>query len=101
MDILIVVKDFGSNIIVVGDINSDLEKPKNCVTGTLEVQGFKNCVTQPTCFKGQSKNFIDVILTNVPTRVQGVECFDTGLSDCQHMVLFSTKVHIPVRDQGK
>ncbi len=89
------------NSVIVGDINLDVLKQKNCVRDTLGVQGFKNCVTQPTCFKGQNPTSIDAILTNVPKRVQGVECFDTGLSDFHHMVLFSTKVHVPARQPRK
>ncbi len=42
--------------------------------------------------KQSKKTFIDVILTDVSKMVQGGECFDTGLSDFHHMVLFPTRV---------
>ena len=59
--------------------------------------GSKNVVVYPTCHKGDTGSLIDLVITNVPKRLQNVTCLDVGLSDFHDLILFSTKQHVPKR----
>ena len=61
----------------------------------------KNIVSQPTCFKSEKPTSVDVVISNVFKRLQCVFCYDTGLSDFHHMVLFATKIHVITRKPRK
>ena len=61
------------NVIVCGDMNIDVLKT-NCLQDVLEVQGFKNIVTKPTCYKLTNNTLIDLVLTNVHRRFKNVDC---------------------------
>ena len=84
-----------SNIIVMGDLNINMNVGNHCISDVFDIHGIKNIVTSPTCFKGSNPTLIDVVLSNVPKRLQGTFVFDTSLSDFHHMVCFATKIHIP------
>ena len=66
----------------------------NQITDWLEINGLKNIIKEPTCFKG-CLSLIDVIITNKPKRFQNSVSVDTGLSDFHNMVCVSTKFHLP------
>ncbi len=86
----------GCNFIITGDFNVNVLK-SNCLKDIFEVNGVKNMVNVPTCYKSKIPTCLDLVVTNVHKRIQYVTCFDTGLSDFHHMVCFSTKFHIPPR----
>ena len=85
------------NVILVGDININMSKPPSTINDALEVYGFVNIVNVHTSHKSNNGTIIDVILTNVPKRLQHVTAVDTGPSDFHSMVCFSTKFHVPVQ----
>ena len=60
------------NVIACGDMNIDVLKT-NCLQDVLEVQGFKNIVTKPTCFKSINNTLIDLVLTNVHKRFKNCQ----------------------------
>lgn len=93
-------KNVCPNLVIVGDINIDFLK-RNVINDILDVHGMKNIVTNPTCYKGKNPSCIDVVMSNVYKRLQGVFCYDTGLSDFHRMVLFATKIHVPCRKPKK
>ena len=82
------------NVIVCGDMNIDVLKT-NCLQDVLEVQGFKNIVTKPTCYKSTNNTLIDLVLTNVHKRFKNVDCILNELSDFHHRICWSTKLHYP------
>ena len=61
------------------------------------MNGVKNMVNVPTCYKGKTPTCIDLVVTNAHRKVQHITCFDIGLSDFHHMVCFSTKCQVPTR----
>ena len=58
----------------------------------LEVQGFKNIVKNPTCFKSINNTLIDLVLTNLHKHFKNVQ-----LSDFHRLVCWSTKLHAPLK----
>ena len=56
-----------------------------------------NIVRKPTCRKGKNASLLDVILTNVPKRLQNVINCDVGLSDFHDMICYATKMHVSKR----
>ena len=88
--------------IVMGDLNINMSKESNFLKGVLEVHGVKNIVHKPTCFKSKTApTTLDLVITNMPKRLQNVTCFDSGLSDFHHMVCYATKIHVPKRKTRK
>ncbi len=82
-----------------GDINIDLIEQK-CVHNLLHIpciHGMKNIVKEATCYKSGSSSSIGVALSNVPNRLQGVSYIDTELSDFHKMIVFATKITIPLK----
>ena len=77
-------------------MNIDVLKT-NCLQDVLEVQGFKNIVTKPTCFKSINNTLIDLVLTNVHNRIENVQCIFNQLSDFHRLVCWSTKLHAPLK----
>ena len=65
------------SMIVSGDMNIDMLK-SNCLQDVLEIQGCKNIVTKPSCFKSINNTLIDIVLTNVHKRFKNVQCFLTS-----------------------
>ena len=81
------------NVVILGDVNVNMLKT-NMLTDWLDINGFKNIIKEPTCFKGQP-SLIDVVITNVPKRFQKSISVDTGLRDFHKMVCVCTKLHVP------
>ena len=52
------------NMIESGDVNVDMLK-SNCLQDVSEIQGCKNTVTKPTCFKLINNTLIDIVLTKL------------------------------------
>ena len=85
------------NYIISGDFNVNILTKANVLEDVFDLYGVKNVVLKPTCFKSKNMSIIDLVVTNVPKRLQNTCCIDTGLSDCHYMVCFSTKIHVPIR----
>ena len=83
------------NVIVCGDMNINMIKT-NCLQDVIEVQGFKNIVTKPTCYKSNNNTLIDLVLTNVRKHFKNVYCILNELSDFHHLICWSTKLHAPL-----
>jgi len=96
-DYIIRLKRDCHNLVLTGDLNIDFNSRNITINDILDINGVCNIVKAPTCFKGQKPTIIDVVISNVHKRLQGVTCFDTGLSDFHRMVLFATKCHNQVR----
>ena len=90
-----------SNQVILGDLNIDMSVPKHCLLDFCDIHGVKNIVNKPTCFKGNNPSTVDVVLSNVHKKLQGIMCIETGLSDFHNMVVFATKAHIPVMKPRK
>ena len=83
------------NIMLFGDMNIDVSKKGNCLKDVFELHGVKNITREPTCFKNHLRpSMIDLVITNVPQRLQNVTCVDNSLSDFHTLLCFSTKMHI-------
>ena len=88
----------GLKTILVGDLNIDVSKSQHCLLNVFDVQGVKNIVKQPTCFKNvNNPSIIDLVISNVSTRLKDVTCIETGLSDFHSMVCFATKMAVKQR----
>ena len=75
-----------------GDLNMDVSKSQQCLLNVFDVQGVKNIVKQPTCFKNvNNPSIIDWVISNVSTRLKDVTCIETGLSDFHSMVCFANQ----------
>ncbi len=62
-------KDY-TNFILVGDMNVNVRQVKrHCLSDVFEVNGVKNIVSSPTCFKSRtSPSTIDLVVTNAHKR---------------------------------
>ncbi len=67
---------------------------RNELSDCLEVNGLRNLVKNPTCFKS-TPSLIDLIITNEPKRFKSAVCADTGLSDFHSLVCNATKIQVP------
>ena len=85
------------NIILCGDLNINMMKENNCLAPLFGALGVQNLVKDSTCFKGNTPTLLDLLVTNVPKRIQGVTCMDSELSDCHSMVLWATKLKVSVK----
>ena len=84
-----------ANVILVGDLNVDVSNPSHGLKHVFHVQGVKNIVKEPTCYKNhQNLSIIDLVITNVPSKLQNVICTETGLSDFHSMICFASKVKL-------
>lgn len=86
------------NCIIFGDLNVNMTS-HNCLSNILDVHGVKNLVNGPTCFKSVTPTSIDVVLTNVPKRIQNTVSIDVELSDFHHMVCWATKMSVPPKPE--
>ena len=60
------------NIILFGDLNVNMLNSKNCLEEMFRTIGVKNVVTSATCYKSNIPTLIDLLVTNVPKRIQNV-----------------------------
>ena len=89
------------NVILFGDLNINMLKAKNCIQDVLDVAGLKNLVNVPTCDKGSNPSLLDLVITNVPKRIQNVTCIESELSDCHKMICWATKIKVPISKINK
>ena len=85
------------NIILSGDLNVNMLNSKNCLEEMFRTIGVKNVVTSAICYKSNIPTLIDLLVTNVPKRIQNVSCSHSELSDFHLMELWSTKMTVPDR----
>ncbi len=83
------------NYVLIGDFNINVFNDKHCLQEFFQINGLRNMVNEPTCFKSNNPTCIDLIVTNVFKRIHNVSCFDNNLSDFHNLVCFSTKFHVP------
>ena len=100
-DMLMKCSHHGKHIMIVGDLNVNFSNSEHCLKATIDLYGLKNIVRNATCRKGNKSSLLDVVLTNVPTRLQNVINFDIGLSDFHDIVCFATKIHVSKRTNRK
>lgn len=86
----------GRNFLIIGDFNVNTLK-QNCLKQLFDLNGVKNVVNVPTCFKSDQPTCIDLAVTNVHKRLQNVVALDVGLSDFHHMICLATKCYVPQR----
>ena len=96
-DIMMKCSQQVKNIIIVGDLNVNFINSKHCLRDIIDLYGMINIVRKPTCRKGKNASLLDVVLTNVPKRLQNVMHCDLALSDFHDMICFSTKMHVSKR----
>ena len=79
------------NILFVGDLNIDLDKPnddkKHFLEDLCDVFDLSNLVKDKTCFMSQEGSSIDIMLTNKPRSFYKTTAIETGLSDHHKLVL--------------
>ena len=74
------------HVTLLGDFNVETKKP--CMQSFLELYGFRNLISEPTCYKNPEKpSSIDLILTNSSSSFQNSCAIETGLSDFHKMVI--------------
>ena len=89
---------FIENYMVIGDLNYDILTPdKSQVLDDLcDIFDLANIVKNPTCFmKGYEPSLVDVILTNKNNICFKTLNFNTGVSDCHHMISTFIKGNTP------
>ena len=87
------------NIILVGDLNSDmLHKLNNSeseygkrLRRILRSCGLKNIINSPTRITAHSKSLIDLVITSQPSKIQTSGSIDLGISD-HHLIFAVFKV---------
>ena len=84
------------NLILFGDLNVNMLKPNNSLKAVFDILGIRNLVSTPTCNKGNESTLIDLLVTNVPKRIQNVTCIESELSDCHKMICWATKQKVPI-----
>ena len=72
------------NIVVMGDMN--LEVSNENLKYFMNDYNFANLIQNNTCFKSSRGTCIDLILTNKKALFQHSNSFETGLSDCHHLI---------------
>ncbi|CAG2193393.1 unnamed protein product [Mytilus edulis] len=89
---------FIENYMVIGDLNYDfMVKSKSQILEDIcDIFDLSNIVKKPTCYmKGYEPSLVDVILTNRTTLCFKTLNFNTGVSDCHHMISTFIKGHTP------
>ena len=66
--------DETNNVILFGDLNVNLLEPNNCLPEVFHLMGVQNLVSSPTCDQGETQTLIDLVIMNVPKRIQNVIC---------------------------
>ncbi|KAJ8307587.1 hypothetical protein KUTeg_014863, partial [Tegillarca granosa] len=86
------------NYIVIGDFNYDLisvDKSQTLVD-LCDLFNMENTISEPTCFKSNcNPSLVDVILTNKPGMCEKTVNFNTGISDCHHLISVGIKSLMP------
>ena len=72
------------NYLIIGDMN--LEDSNVNLKNLLNDYNLVNLIRNKTCFKSTKGSCIDLILTNKKTCFQHSDSFETGLSDCHHLI---------------
>ena len=85
------------NLMLFGDLNVNMLKPNNSLKAVFDILGIRNLVSTPTCNKGNESTLIDLLVTNVPKRIQNVTCIESELSDCNKMICWATKQKVPIK----
>ena len=92
-NIMIQLSQQDINIVFIGDFNVNMLQ-RNELSDCLKVNGLRNLVKNPTCFKS-TPSLIDLIITNKPKRFKSTVCADTGLSDFHSLACTATKIQVP------
>ena len=84
-------------IVLAGDLNIDMDVPKNDVKGCLsdlcDTFILENLINKKTCTMSKSGSSIDVILTNHPNSFKKSSVIETGTSD-HHKLVITFHAHI-------
>ena len=72
------------NCLIIGDMN--LEESNIHLKNILNDYNLTNLIRKNTCFKSSRGTCIDLILTNKKASFQNSNSFETGLSDCHHLI---------------
>ena len=85
------------NILFIGDLNIDINLPKNDKNNLLgnlcDVFDLTNMIKDKTCFMCQQGSSIDVMLTNKPRSFYKSTPIETGLSDHHKLVVTYLRSH--------
>ena len=80
------------NLIILGDLNSELEE--TCLNDFCNVNNLKSLNKKPTCFKNpENPSCIDLFLTNRQKSFQNTSTFETGISDFHKLVVTVLKMY--------
>lgn len=88
------VDNDGKELIILGDLNTNLLSPDNnkskrLFEGLTELYQLKQLITEPTRITETSSSLIDVILTNTPNRIVCSGVLPLGISD--HCLIFAIR----------
>ncbi len=78
----------------------DFSKKGKCVQDLLHIHGMEILPKKQLVLKSGSPSSNDLALSNVPNRLQRVSCIDTELSDFHKMIVFATKITIPLKTKS-
>ena len=71
--------------LIFGDFNMD--QSSTTLSSFVENNGLYSMIKTPTCFKSTTNpRCIDLMLTNMKHSFFGTQTFETGFSDCHHMI---------------
>ena len=81
------------NVLIFGDLNIDIldkkKDSKNYLSGLCDTVSVSNLISEVTCVKSSLASSIDVMLTNRPRRFHHTSLIETGMSDCDKLILSS------------
>ena len=79
------------NLLILGDLNSDLKD--GCLNAFSNVNNLKSLNKEPTCFKNPNNpSCIDLFLTNRSRYFQNTSTIETGISDFHKLVVTVLKM---------
>ena len=85
----------GHETICLGDMNIDMIKDDCIKSNILDVYGFNNLISSPTCSKSNEGTLLDPILVTNKRRFHDVINIPCGYSDFHNFVGCSTKCSVP------
>ena len=77
-------------LLVIGDFNMITSNP--ILSSYIENNGMYSLLKTPTCFKSRPGRCIDLMLTNMKHSFMQSQSFETGFSDCHHLVYTILKI---------
>ena len=82
-------------IILLGDVNTNLMQKPNCLNDLFDVYGLTNLVNSLTCYKCERGTLLDPVVVLIDKRFYEPINIQCGMSDWHNLVGCIRKVHMP------